>query len=102
MVGRGSRKIQTLSQGDWYSPEEGTLLDLERAEPWCSAGPRLGAFINLAASSNWCASIFSGEASWSFGSLAPPIDTLGAPRFSPYRQSYPPVIDQEPDDNVNR
>jgi hypothetical protein len=68
-----SRKIQTLSQGDWSSPDEGTSLGPRRAEPWCSAGPRLGAFIDLTVSNNRCGSIFSGETSWSFGSLAPPL-----------------------------
>jgi organic hydroperoxide reductase OsmC/OhrA len=63
------------------------------AAPWCSAGPRLrrrcafplrhqahqsyvgqvGAFIDLTVSGNWCASICSGETSWSFRSLALPI-----------------------------
>jgi hypothetical protein len=72
LVGRGSRKTETFSQGDWSSPDEGTSLDPRRAEPWCSAMPRLGMFIDLAVPSHWCPSIFSGETSRSFRSLAPP------------------------------
>ena len=32
LVGRGSRKTETLSQGYWSSPDEGTSLDPRRAD----------------------------------------------------------------------
>jgi hypothetical protein len=79
-------KDQDVSQGDWSSPDEGTWLDPRRAEPWCSAGQRLGAFIGLTGSSNRWASIFSGESVLVFreprptiGAAAPPLTNHRSP-----------------------
>ena len=48
----GSRKISTFSQRDSFSPAT-DLLGPTRAEPWSSAGPRLGAFLNLIYHASW-------------------------------------------------
>jgi hypothetical protein len=56
LVGRGSRKIQTLSQGDWSSPDQGTLLDPRRADLSDIASVSLGVFSvkGVATSEPWC------------------------------------------------